>query len=658
MSYGGHPYGGVAYAASDVADIPQDDAEPILTVEVAFTTGALEDPVWVNVTSDVRSWDVTRGRTRELERMQPGRATVVLGNLSRQYDSAYAPGPHFGNLKPMRRIRIRETFNGTTFPTFDGFIDGWHLDYPGIGHDATATVVATDGFKILARTDLPRSVYYDTVEADVPPIWWRLGDNLDKLQVGAALNQGTGGTTYDAPFVGSPALGAQSLIVNDDDEAMDIRAAGSAAGTPMMGLSVPTATLNLLVDEPVFSIEAWIRVVIPSSASGIYVQNLATVSRATEASTHMDLFWSADLDTALNGRMVFRIDEFGTGNVYAVTTPAASVQPSEIHHVVAVVEADGQMAIWLDGTRYTTALAGATGTDVTGVAFGTGDFNVGFDGNSSLNANRNWSGTIDEFAVWFRDLGATRIAAHHEAGTHPWQDDQPGERAVRILDLSDWPASLRELDDGNVALQSATLGETALEHAQKVAETEFGLLLMSRAGEVRLVERAALFARVSQATFGDDGAEIGYRAVTFNDGDEVIRNRATISRRNGVAKTDEDTASVDEFGRFDYVLDGLLHRLDSYSQNYADFIAAEYAEPRRRVTSLMLGPAAADKAAVLYPQMLGREMGEMITVKNRPPGGGAAFSQDCAIEGIHHAGTPKVRTATWILSPDFTGSLL
>jgi hypothetical protein len=276
---------------------------------------------------------------------------------------------------------------------------------------------------------------------------------------------------------------------------------------------------------------------------------------------------------------------------------------------------------------------------------------------------RNWRGTIQEVAIYTAAAGVDplpddRIAAHYAAGSAPWQDDQPDDRIDRALDLAEWPDDLREVDAGNVALQSAELGVTALEHLQKVGETEFGLLFVDRTGKVRFIDRAAQFARMPDpAIFGDDTDEIGYTAFVPDDGDDVIRNRATISRLNGVAKSDEDAASVLEFGRFDYSLDGLLHRLDSFSEDYAGFVVAEYKDPRRRITALSLGPPVVGLEADLYPQMLGHDLGDAITVRNRPPGGGDPFEQVCVIEGIRHAGLPGgERTTTLILSPEFGGS--
>lgn len=651
MSYGGFEYAGGPYAGGRGAAAASEIA-PNLAVEISFTTDAFATPVWVDVTTDVRSWNVRRGRNRELERFQPGRATVVFGNLDRQYDSHNENGPWYGNLRPMRRMRIRETFDGVTHPTFDGFIDGWTLDYPLTGKDATATVVATDAFKVFNRTDLPRSVYASVVDADSPNVWWHLDETVGALGEGFAFNAGSDGPALDGIINGAPKPGGQGLVAFDPGSSYTFQDASAFAGTTEMGPYLANASLNLLGGST-WSVEAWGRTFVTDATDDGFLWSVAT-----NASTNVHAGCGKS-GTAL----LFFVRNNGFTTLHGVTTPDNFIVPGRIYHVVCVVESGGQMAMYVNGTRYTTLPAGFTSTTYPGSRPASGIFAVGHTRADNAvsppdQAFLNWTGELDEAAVW-DDVALTEVQvdAHYAAGTAPWQDDQPAERIDRVLDMAEWPSDLRALDAGNVALQSAQLGQTVLEHMQKVAETERGLLFVARDGLVRLVDRAAVAARVSQATFGDGGGdEIGYRDITFEDGDTVIRNRATISRLNGVAQQSVDTGSVGEFGRFDYTLDGLFHKLDSYSQTYADDIVAEYAEPRRRVTSLMLGPGDAGSAATLYPQMLGRELGDAVTVVNRPPGTGGV-SQVCVIEGIEHSGVPgKRRTAKWSLSPELDGA--
>lgn len=841
--YGGVPYAGGGYASAEAGDIPAGQAEPIVAVEVAFTTGALETPVWESVTADVRKWNVSRGRRRELERFQPGRATVVLDNRLRKYDSALGassqyidlPGtsgnyvstpdstavsitgdidlrckvamddwtpaassalvakwettgnqrtiwfaiftdgrlfveystagtsgvttlstanlsalaagstkwvratvdvdngasghdikfytsddgvswtqlgatvttagvislfdgtatlnvggrgtglsplagnvyyaeirngidgtvvakfdantvpqagtrtpsswtsdtgeiwtvngsawawggswgtPHAGNIKPMRRIRIRETFNGVTYPTFDGFVDKWILDYSQYGKDATATVTATDLFKIANRTDLPKSVYADEVETDTPELWWRLDD--PQFLFAAVDSSGNGHTgTPEGPV----RFGGKTLVYNDPGGSLEL--------TENSDTNVQAA-FALSEDVP-FALEFWFT----------WEEQPAFVQRLV----HADHAGSGDVSFQINnvtskGTFVFVNN---AGGAFQATISTAFVLGTR-YHIVCVHDTDRVLDIYVNGTEATydvhETTTGAMDTDRIGVG--------------QLGSGAAIRGLIDEFAVYTTTLpSATRIAAHYEAGTAPWNGDQPEDRADRVLDINEWPTDLRELDAGNVSLQSAAIdGQTVLEHLQKIAETEFGLLFASRDGKVRLISRANQFARTPDPAIlgdADDGVEVPYRDIKFDDGDSVIRNRATISRLNGVARVSESTASVDEYGRFDYSLDGLLHSAEAHSSSYATFIVDEYKNPRRRIVSVDLGPAEAD--AGVYEQILGRELGDAVTIRNRPlPASSTTFEQVSVIEGVEHDWVPKVRTARWVLSPEFSTS--
>lgn len=645
MSYGLAEYAGALYGGPRVQAPPSADTQTALSVEVAFTTGALETPVWEDITADVRSWDVQRGRSRELERFQPGRATIVLGNLSRQYDAVYADGPHFGDLRPMRRVRIRETFNGVTYPVFDGFVDRWQLDYPSVGKDATATLTATDLFKVLARTELGRSVYRVAVIDDSPSAYWPLDESFKSgVDTQSALNWGTLGSSGDATYAGPPLrMGEQGLIVNDDGAS--IFENQDTLGTSVflrMGVD-PPGSLDVFGSAP-FALECWCVPV--EDPPGTVLDDAALWSDA--GVDKLNVLYDVSASTFVAAVA----NDAGT----AFTATSATAARVKRHHVVVRFKAGETLQLWVDGVL--TQSATTTGT----FAVPVGD-DLFFGGVGVSPGNNNWVGWLAHGAVY---LGAFATAVdqawvdeHYAAGTAPWQGDGPDDRLERVLDLAEIPDDLRELTTGNVTLQSASIvGQTALEHAQKVGETEFGLLFVNRAGVVVLRDRAWQATRSPGPTvYGDGPGEVGYRSIRPDDGDEVIRNSATISRLNGVAKTTVGN-TIDEFGRFQYTLEGLLHDTDAYSVNYADFIVAEYENPRRRIVELTIGPPPDGSEALFYPAMLGPEIGDAISVTHTPQGLGDPFEITAIVEGIQHSSAPgKQRTVTFTLSPEFTETL-
>jgi hypothetical protein len=642
VAYAGRRYAGGAYGGGLAEDIPDQD-EPILAVEWSPTTGALEEPAWVDISGDVRFWDAQRGRSRELERFQPGRATVVLANRERQYDSVYAAGPNFGNIRPMRRIRIRETFNGVTYPVFDGFVDRWQLDYPGVGKDATATVTATDAFKIFARTDLPRSVYTAEVTDDAPEIWWRLDDQGYPAEVLDSSGNAHHGTT-----IGGVRFQQEPIVVNDLGQG--IFTPKDSVNPEDKGIELVLASEGLTVNGTTpFAVEFWVRRNdrnAESGAGGLESYFFLTNAGGVATPIRFGLFISNADDSQLLWQAVNDAETLNWG-----VESNFNLALNTTYHVVAVHGADRVLRIYIDGVDVSQNTAGLSGNTTSGTI--TAD-TLSFLERGTITTPDAFT---DEFAFYLGTVPTiTRFAAHNTAGRAPWQGDDADARIIRVLDLADWPADRRELDDGDTTFQSTELRQTALEHLQKAAETEFGLLFIDRAGNVRFISKASQFARTPlPITFGDESPEIGYRAFTPDDGDEVIRTRATISRLNGVAQSEEDVDS--EFGRFQFTLDGLLHDSDSYSLAYAGFIVTEYGEQKRRITSLTVGPPIDGEESVVYPAMLSPELGDAFTVVSRPIGGGDPFTQVCVVEGIQASGSPGgVRQTTFALSPEFTGS--
>lgn len=649
MAYGRHSYAGGSFAGSDPAEVTAH-TEPILAVEVAFTTNAFDTPVWEDIAHDVRSWSATRGRRRELERFQPGRATITLSNRQAQYDSQNVSGPHYGNLRPMRRMRIRETFQEATYGIFDGYVDSWDLDYPGFNKDAVATLTATDGFKVFARTDLPLSAYHSTVDDDLPAAWWRLDESKSFAEDAAltALNYGSDGVAADGTYVGPPELGGEALIVKDPGSSIQTWGSVERAGAKKVGVSTP---VDLFSGGQSWVVECWC---IPKSNTSTTDYLWSSLnSGATGASA-----WVEFLETVAGSEWSFRFFVQNDAGAFNFENFVVGAEPSaKRYHVVAKWTASTTtLEMWVDGV--------STGTQTRSGAFSSGNLlNIGYSAHDANNDN-NWFGSITQFSVY---KGAQADAVdqawvdeHFATATTPWQGDTPATRINRVLDLVEWPSSLRILSTAGETLQSAALDMSALEHLQKVGETNFGAVFIDKTGNVRFIERGSYITGGTpvKVTVSDNPVDNapGYRVIAFDDGSKVLRNKATISRYQGVAKTATDSASVTEFGTLQYTLEGLLHQSDSFSQNYADFIVLEYGDLRRRITQLELGPPITGEESKLYPQMLARELTDGIDVVLTPLGG-VEFALTCRIEGIEHAGQPGgVRSCRWMLSPDFVNS--
>jgi hypothetical protein len=115
------------------------------------TTFALAGDILEDVTEDVRSVSLRRGRARELERFDAGAATIILRNDQRKYDpsAGTAITPYGASMRPRKEVVI--TSNGERI--FTGVVDDWDLNY-SLDNDHVASVKVSDGFTFLAQENL------------------------------------------------------------------------------------------------------------------------------------------------------------------------------------------------------------------------------------------------------------------------------------------------------------------------------------------------------------------------------------------------------------------------------------------------------------------------------------------------------------------------
>ncbi|MFC3986783.1 hypothetical protein [Streptosporangium jomthongense] len=130
---------------------------PVVTIEVMFNGST-----WTDVSAwGKRGITTRRGSSRidsPIIRYEAGTATVVLNNTDRRFDPTNTAGPYVSGgrsqVTPMRPIRIRATWNSTTYNVFRGFVDQWDVDWVADVY-SEVTVRATDGFKVLRNKKRP-----------------------------------------------------------------------------------------------------------------------------------------------------------------------------------------------------------------------------------------------------------------------------------------------------------------------------------------------------------------------------------------------------------------------------------------------------------------------------------------------------------------------
>jgi len=154
-------------------------AQPAVVCEIAFTTAPGAVPSWTAVTNYLLGFTINRGRAHELDQFQAGTATVRLQNHDRRFEPLYASGAYYPNVVPLRRLRIRATWNSITYDLFHGYIERWQPSYPG-PLDSECEVACVDGFYVLSNaalnTDVVQQFSGARIGAVLDTISWPAGD--------------------------------------------------------------------------------------------------------------------------------------------------------------------------------------------------------------------------------------------------------------------------------------------------------------------------------------------------------------------------------------------------------------------------------------------------------------------------------------------------
>lgn len=232
------------------------------------------------------------------------------------------------------------------------------------------------------------------------------------------------------------------------------------------------------------------------------------------------------------------------------------------------------------------------------------------------------------------------VKGAYASGAYPRQPTS--DRMTNVLDQIGWPAAARSLATGVSNLDSAELDKVgALEHLQQVAESGSGRFFIDAQGRVKFIDRRTFYTTSSQATFGEN--EILYVDVTFSGDDQLIFNEVICTRAADRAEPRSAVDAASALANLSRTLprDGLLIDNDNECASKAEFELALYKDFHPRITSMRLDGTY--QPSTVWPQALGRELGDRVTVRKRPPGGGTMIEQVSFIESIEH----RVGVGTW-----------
>ena len=591
-----------------------------VTVEISFVDGpltAMSAGTWVDVTNDVRAWSIKRGRSSELSNYSPGTAQITLDNRARKYDPSNTAGAYYGNLLPMRRIKISASSGATSATVFAGFIQGWPIEYPGM-LDSEVTLQAVDAFRLLSQWRTPAIAYEAEVLSDSPNAYWRL-DTIDATGTTPALVGGVDAADF---YFGNDAFFDAAELAITRPVGADVAIANAAWWAP----NVPTAAPK--------TIEGWCW----NFRSGNF--GSTSIMRAAFDATN----WiRVTVDSS--GILSVGYSNSTDNRNYALASTGIKITDA-LQHIVVTVSGTSSVLLFINGVQVWT---GTLSVGTSSVTFTPSPPSVVAVCQPASGATI--TPAVYGLAVYTGTLTSGIVVDHYIAGLTGWGHpvgDRAGTRIGRILDAIGWPSADRSLSTGATVLGVWQSTSSPLAACQAIADVEQGLFFIAGDGKITLRDRQWIMTNsssiTSQATLGDASGETPYYDIQI-DGNHVewMRNVVTVSYDGG-SVTVSDTTSTAAYGeQADSVsATGLPTSAGYLARQLAAFRLRLRKDPKTRVPAVKVKPRTATSTHL--PTLLGLELGERVTVKRRPSGGTGTIDLTCTVQGISH----QVNAENWV----------
>jgi hypothetical protein len=618
-----------------------------LTVEVAFEAGPLDtyqldedgviildeddlplDIEWTDISQYVRDITIDAGRSSEFTTFSPSTCQIVLDNNARQFDPLYASGPYYGDLDPMKRIRVIAEYASVEYPMFTGYVLGWPSEVDGFV-DEFVTVQCVDGSRFLENSPLAQSAYESAVMTDAPIAYWPFQEDVaadsDYVDIASGLTFSSAGEWGAGPTSNVLTVAASITPTAAQTTITD----GSARLSRSSGLgAVP------------LSVDAWMYVG-PDYGGRTYTLEW----RAGNDGSTADGVQVGVSD--VSGRWFVGFSNVALNKYVAIGTEPGSVFAHAGWHHVAVTADTSTVTLYVDGVSVGTAStsAGTTGLGGTFISCRTDNVYV------SPASPGVGTDAIAHCAAYPTTLSASRIQEHYLAGVaafgHPF-GERGGARVGRVLDEIGWPSADRDLSTGDtVHGKYRPERSSALTYLRDVETAENGYLFLDASGKVTLRDRTWQWTRTSSGTFSDDGAGLPYSDITIDANNvDVIRNVVsnTYGPNDAYLKVKDDD-SVRYYGPSQETLSTPTLESSQTARALAEYWLRIAKDPSTRVIGLETKPRT--NPATMFPVVLALELGDRITVERTPKGLGSQIVQDVVVQGYSHTIS---RELEWITS--------
>jgi hypothetical protein len=158
----------------------------------------------VDLTPDVRSISIKRGRNIVRDTYEAGTATVRVMDPNSYFNPQNTASPYFGFLTPLRKLRISATKDGVGYFLFSGYTVDYKYYYPQGQETAYVDLICTDAFRLMQQAGIT-TVADATAGQDTGT---RINKILDQVQWPASMRTIDTGNTLT---VADPATSRTSL---------------------------------------------------------------------------------------------------------------------------------------------------------------------------------------------------------------------------------------------------------------------------------------------------------------------------------------------------------------------------------------------------------------------------------------------------------------
>lgn len=560
--------------------------------ELDNTTYVLPGDVLTDVTEDVRSVQVRRGRSWQLDKFETGTANVVLANRERQYD-------------PSNAIETATRLNYVPNPSFEIDTTGWSAsatDFTTAGATVGTTATSVFGAAAAAITtsDLSASQGFHTVLTTLPANTAFVFSAYVQRSSGAPVFMVAKDTTnaITSTVATATTLGDWeriSLTLTTGASAADIAVIFGSDENPQR-FTLDDATLGQLGSASLAgqtSSQFIVDAVLCETGSSVlpYFDGSVADGSIFSASTS----WNGTPDNSTSS-LVFGIP--GTGSPYF-----PSIKPRK------------EMQITLDGNPIFTGLVE--------------------DWDYQFSLNNDSTATV-RGADGFTRLAQTLI----DPVSVPAETS--GERVDRVLNLTEvgWPSGSRAIDTGAATLGAQDIGGTSdpqpvntLQYLQQVESAEPGALFIDGSGVLRFRSRTTA-QTLTGVTFSDAG-DIPFVDVSIDYGVDNVRNQVTINRLGGSLITVTSQDSVNEYGVIAYQLQDSLLSSDEQAETLATWIVQEYAQPKIRIDRITvdIGMLTVSQKS----QVFSLDLGDVVRVSFTPQGVGQPIERYLTVDALEHS---------------------